>query len=90
MAYYFSFTGILEIEEGLSMNNPKFTPRRVIYDLHESTYLLQIDFTEGDGIYPTSRNYPVENKGEDSLSMSVIVSFINNHPVLQQFAMLTP
>jgi len=79
----FEHIGIIEIEEGLTLENPKMELQSVYYNLITNAFELEVHFWETK--YRHSRMFTASNDVTGSLSMEQIVTFVGTHPILSQF-----
>ena len=76
-------TGIIEIEEGLTLNNPTLEIEQISYKQSESLVVVECIFKEENSIYKHSRNFNFEAT-KDMLKANVI-ALINKHETLKNF-----
>ena len=77
------FKGELEIEEGLTLLDPKMELMRVHYDLKTNEFKLEVYFWETKFIH--SRSYTAVNEFPGSLDLAYVLKFVNEHTILSKF-----
>tara|TARA_R110000772_G_scaffold148307_1_gene258891 strand:- start:22155 stop:22397 length:243 start_codon:yes stop_codon:yes gene_type:complete len=75
--------GIIEIENGLTLNNPTLEIEQITYKQNESLVLVECIFVEENAIYKHSRNFTFV-ASKDMLKSDVI-ALVNNHNILKVF-----
>ena len=78
------YTGTIEIEPGLILENPKMEVVSVL-DYNISTNIFKIEVHFWEVLYRFSRTYETTNPGLNSLSLSQVFDFVESHPLLSQF-----
>jgi len=74
---------LIEIEEGLTLSNPKMELMNVNYDLKTNQFELTVDFWETK--YRHAIRYEIFNDKPGSLNLEYLLEFVANHPILSQF-----
>jgi hypothetical protein len=76
---------IIEIEEGLELNNPTMVIKCISYQQDTNIVMVECHFTEESGLYIHSRNYNFNNDGGLDLSYSDVIELMRGNDVLKQF-----
>ena len=79
----FEYKGEIQIEEGLTLMNPKMELISVFYNLKTNEFKLEAHFWETK--YRHSRVFTTTNPNPGSLTMEAVMEFVMTHEVLSQF-----
>ena len=79
----FEYKGEIEIEEGLTLLDPKMELMGVHYNLKTNEFRLEAHFWETR--YRHSRSFDAVNNAPGSLTMEAVLEFVNEHPILSLF-----
>ena len=82
----FEYKGEIEIEQGLTLMNPKMELISVFYNLKTNEFKLEAHFWETK--YTHSRVFTTTNPNTGSLTMEALLEFVNEHPILSLFTEL--
>ena len=77
------YKGEIQIEEGLTLMNPKMELISVFYNLKTNEFKLELHFWETR--YRHSRSFDAVNNTPGILTMEAVMGFVNEHPILSQF-----
>ena len=78
-------TGIITIEEGLTLNNPSIRIKNIQYDQFDNTVTVEIYFSEVENGFNHSRTYVfINNTGRD-LVYNDVLDLIKEDEVLNLF-----
>ena len=75
--------GIIEIENGLTLNNPTLEIEQITYKQEVNEVVVECIFNEENAIYKHSRSFTFEAT-KDMLKSDVLV-LVNNHNILKVF-----
>jgi len=75
--------GTIEIENGLTLNNPTLEIEQITYKQNESLVLVECIFTEENAIFKHSRNFIFE--ATKDMLKSDVIALVNNHNILKVF-----
>ena len=75
--------GIIEIEEGLTLNNPTLEIEQITYKQKVNEVIVECVFNEENAIFKHSRNF-VFTSTKDMIKANV-VALINTHNILKAF-----
>lgn len=78
------YKGEIQIEEGLTLMNPKMELISVFYNLKTNEFKLELHFWETR--YRHSRSFPVLNDSPGSLNIEYIMNFVSEHAILSLFS----
>ena len=82
----FEYNGVIKIDDGLELENPKMEIMSVFYDLKKNDFDLEIHFWELKNRH--SRMFNFSNPNTGSLDMNTIISFTTNDSILGKFSIL--
>ena len=74
---------IIEIEEGLVLNNPTLKIKSVQYEQFDNLVTVECYFTEEGSIYTHSRTYTFHNKSGNQLVKSDVIELMKSNDVLK-------
>jgi len=77
--------GKIKITDELELNNPNLEIESVRYDWIKQTVSIDINFTEGDGVFKHNRTFVYSNEGGKELGSEDILNFIKNDETLKIF-----
>ena len=73
---------------GLVLENPKMQVVAVSdYNISSNSFSIEVHFWEL--LHKHSRTYKAVNPGLNSLSLSQVFQFVQSHPILSQFDIIT-
>jgi hypothetical protein len=78
------YTGNLEIETGLTLQDPTMEIVSINYDWTNDNVTVEVHFSEG--IYKHSRSYSFTNEGGQELTTTDVMQFVSSHTLLGQFS----
>ena len=79
----FEYKNTIEIESGLTLQNPKMEIMFVFYNVKTNEFKISIDFWETK--FRHQRVFEAINPNPGGLSMQFLLDFISEHPILSQF-----
>jgi len=82
----FEYNGVIRIDEGLELMNPKMEIMIVHYDITTNEFDLEIHFWEL--LKRHNRMFKTTNNAPGSLSMENVLDFVEAHPILGQFDLI--
>ena len=75
--------GIIEIENGLTLNNPTMEIEQITYKQKVNEVHVECIFTEENAIYKHSRNFVFVSTKD--MTKANVVALINTHDILKAF-----
>jgi len=75
--------GEIQIEEGVTLLNPKMDVIGVHYNIITNTYIIEVEFYEN--LFRFNRTYDGQGEVGMTFSMANVITFVSTHPLLSQF-----
>jgi len=76
---------IIEIEEGLSLNNPTMEIINISYPQKTKEVIVECCFKEENSTFPHSRSYVFLNESGEQLTKPDVLELMKTNKVLKQF-----
>lgn len=76
-------TGVIKIEEGLELKDPKMEILKVNYDWINYSVAIEVSFTEG--VYKHCRTYEFNVEPTGEMTTNDIMELIKTHNILNKF-----
>ncbi len=73
----------IEIEEGLNLNNPTATIKRICYEQDNNKVLVEIYFVEEGSAFTHSRTYTFTNESGEDMVYADVLELIKTNELLK-------